>query len=276
MTRHDILLKTFAHRHPLEAARVLERLPAQPAADALEDLGVPLAAPLFEHMTTSPAVASILLLPTTVAAHLIEAMPLSDGARLLRKLPAARVDELLALVKTRQRLRLLRQLRYPAGSVAAVMDPNVCTLPADITVAEAQKRLKREQGPLTCELYVVDARGKPVGLLPAVNLWRAGQDQRLAGLAQRSTPLLPARADLTAVREMAEWQEYQSLPVVGKDGTLLGALHYRDLVQPEGEVAPTSTLTSRPPEYSPLELCWLGLAELMGILAHHNPKGGRP
>jgi len=273
MAKDDVLLKSFVRSHPLEAARAIERLPEKLTAATLEEMDAGFAARLFEHMSASQAARNILLMQTSSAAEILEAMSLRDAGRLMRKLSPAQVENLLARVKAKTRLQLARQLRYPAETVAAMMNPRVFTLPNDITVAYALKRVERDNDMFACDLYLVDVNFKPVGVMLASALLRAGKKQRIASLANSVPPMLPASASLGAVREMAAWQDFQSLPVVEKDGTLIGTLHLTDIQQEETSQTVEADTYLKHTTNSLLELCWIGMAELMDMVLVRNHSG---
>jgi Mg/Co/Ni transporter MgtE len=277
MNKDDLLFKAFIRLHPHDAALTIERLPEAMTVELLEDITPELAASIFENMQPVEAAKSIQLMAADRAALILAQMSAHVASRMLRKIPTAQCDKLMNQLEVTKRLGISRQLKYPGDTVGAIMNPYVFTLPHDITVAEALKRIEREQGALECDLYVVDEQHKFIGIAYASALLRARKNQLLGSLAVQHIPVLPAQASLQVVQTMPQWLDHQSLPVVEKDGALIGVLMHVDVQNYQLDVDEGSGAESARKHLSLVELCWLGLAELSDLLyIRHAPgKGGR-
>lgn len=265
MTYNSALLKSFLRSHPHDAARTLEKLPEAMTVSLLEEAEPNLSAQVFQYMLPAQALPILQLMNAATAAAIVDKMPVREALRLLRKLSIQQREALLIKLDIRKRLQFARQLRYPGNSVAALMNPQVFTLPYDITVGEALKRIERNKGLSECEFYIVDADYHLQGVAYTAALLTAGKNQRLGSLAKTDVPSLPAHATVSGVADMPEWFEYQKLPVVEKDGSLVGVLHHVDVQLAEGE-EPGHQTGMGIAGLSLLELCWISLTELLNMI----------
>lgn len=264
MKSDDTLLESFLGSHPHDAARTLERLPENMTAGLLASIEPALAAPILERMLPSLAAQNLQEMETDTAAAIVEYMATRESARLLRAMPVKRSELLLGRLDIKVRLQIAKQLKYAGHSVAAQMNPQVFTLPQDITVGDALKRIERHKGELDAEFYLVDAQYHLLGAVVTAALLNAGKTQMLSSLMNTQVPRLPAQASVNIVADMPVWLDYQRLPVVEKDGTLIGVLSSAELRQATGSDEYESM--TRVTGMSALDLCWTLLSQLLQLI----------
>lgn len=254
---------SFLRRHPESAAEVLETLDAETAAAFLRDVPPRLAAPVVAAMLPFYAGRCLDLAGEDFAVALLPAMPTAAAAAVLRRLPVALTDTLLERLPARPAFRLRLLLRYPATAVGAWMEPGVAVLPVGATVCDAWDRLRREAEALDRFLYVVDREQRLVGRVAAAELLRADSDMLIDRLTAPVAASLAARADLAAVIEDPVWAENGPLPVLSRDGRLLGVAHHavlhRAAAAPAGH--PGSPFGDTLMEL--MEAYWSGLSRLI-------------
>ena len=229
------LARAFLTEHPAEAALALERMPGDRRASAVREMPVEAAAALA-HMISSAAAACLSRLTAAEAAPALEALPIDAAIAALRRLPNEDAGRLLDALPREKQEALRRVLRYPEGTAAALMDPAVFALPADITVAEARLRLRREARWLLHYLFVVDRSGRLVGVLDIPELMRASARDAIRTVMRDQVGHLPAWTPSAAVRAHPGWRSFHAMPVTDDDGRLIGAIRYQTLRQLEQEV----------------------------------------
>jgi magnesium transporter len=237
MEAEQLLAGAFSAAHPIDAARLLEALPAAEAAVVFERTEPRVAAGVLERMAPGSAAECLTDLAPERAGMLLAALRLDLGAALLRRLEAEARERILAGTPGEVARSLRRLLGYPPHTAGALMDPRVLVLPDEVTAGDALARVRRAPRHLLSYLYVVDGTQVLVGVVGLGELMLAPRAQPLAALMRPRVPRLGARADRTAILAHPGWRELHALPVVEDGGMLVGAIRYEMLRRLEDEMA---------------------------------------
>ncbi len=221
----------FAAAHPEEAARALEISTPQDVAAFLDAAPVETAAEVIRRMHAPQAVACLSILEAERSAEICSQVPLDVAAVLLRRMSPTAAESVLTRLKESRAVALRRLLRFTEGTAAALADPQVLTLPSDVSVGEAQKYLRRSAASALYNLYVVDREQRLVGVLTYRTLFLAPPKAALATVMQTELISLPAQADLATVAVHPAWREFDALPVVDKAGVFLGVVRHKRIRQ---------------------------------------------
>jgi magnesium transporter len=256
----------FVADHPAEAALVVEQLPFGDAAALLLELEPARAARVVAHLSAALAVDCLRALPESVVAELLGEVPLDLAARMLVRAPEELRVTWLARLPAERAEFLRRKVRYPPGTAGALADPLVLSLPEELSVAEAQKQLRRSAERAYYYVYVVDRQQRLVGALDIRELMLAGGKETLGAVMHRAVASVPAQADLAAVMAHPAWSELDALPVVDAAGVFFGIIRHRTIRQVaragggEEEAPVVRTLVSLG------ELYWRGLSAFLAGL----------
>jgi magnesium transporter len=226
-------------RHPDRALGVLERLEAAETVELLERTGLDEAAAIIERLSPRRATVVLQGLSPARAAALIGRLPADTAARLLRRLDEEPRSIVLDGIEPAHARSILAVLRFPEGTVGALMDPNVLALPQEISAGEALERVREAAEHARYNVYVVAAGQRLVGALNLRELLLASEAAPLSGLMVRDPHRLRADADWTTLLGHPGWRAVHALPVVDGAGAYLGAVRYRTLRRLEDDVAAT-------------------------------------
>lgn len=257
--------------HPATAAAVIETLSAESAAAVLKDVPPRLGAPVVTRMLPAPASRCLLHMPPAAAAAIVRDMPPASAAPLLRAWPLHSLDPLLAALPNRSSLVIRLLLGFPATSVGAWMDPEPPLLPEDCDAGAALDQLRRDARDLERVVFVVDRDQMLRGRVRTAELLRAEPAARLKAMVEPAAVTLPARGDLLGYRDDPGWDAGDLLPVVARDGRVIGVLRHSDLVRGLAAAHPTGVLSD--PALNLADSYWLGLARLMEELIGMVPAG---
>ena len=119
------------------------------------------------------------------------------------------------------------------GTISSIMTRDVITANVDDTVQDAAKIMK-EHGIAN---VIVVSNGKPVGILTQrdvlLRVIAEGKDPKSVKVKDVMTkPLVTSKEDITildAIRMMYD-KKIRRLPIVDKDGKLIGIVTYRDVL----------------------------------------------
>jgi len=271
------LTQEFLLRYPTEAARVLEQVSADHVAALLGVLPMPTGAPVMAAMLPEKAVACLGAMASSSAAKLLAELPVSAAARIYQRLAPAKQDEVSGQLADKTRRSISRYLEYPPGTAGALLISEVDMLPENITVAEAIRRIERFNHSVSCEIYIIDDAHHLTGMIDIGSLLTASRNVQLRDIMERKTQAISAHSAAETLLSHPGWQARRRLPVVERDNTLLGVLHFKHLRDSVGE---TNILESRDPLENLLSLAglyWLSVAQLLdSMLSIVGPgKGGR-
>jgi magnesium transporter len=209
-----------------------------------------------------------------------DSLDLDDLAGLLDDLPAALTEEVLKRMDRENRDRLQRVLSYPEDTAGRLMNPEIVTVRADVTV-DVVLRYLRMRGELpdhTDYLYVVNRRGQYSGQLAVTQLITNEPERAVAELMDDSQPAIRAAIGVNEVAAEFENRRYVSAPVVDDENMLLGRITVDDVLdvvrdEAEHSVMSMAGLNEEEDMFAPIfsaakrRALWLGINLLTAFLA---------
>ncbi|HUP48016.1 MAG TPA: hypothetical protein VNA04_04420 [Thermoanaerobaculia bacterium] len=257
----------FLARHPDAAAAVLEEQRVDVAADFLAEIPARLGGPVLARMMPFQASRCLIEVEPEAAAGLVREMPHAVAATSLRQWPASKREQLLERLPSRLAFTLRLLLGYPGTAVGAWMDPRPALLPAGEDAASALERLRLEDGEIDRVVFVINREQKLEGQVRFGALLRAGGRTPLSALLEAVPTAVPARAALIELRDHPVWDGPDPVPVLSRDGRVVGALRYADLrrglaaAHDQGRGAPGDSLVNL------ADGSWIGMARILeGVL----------
>lgn len=259
--------------HPETAAAVLEALPTESAAAVLEEVPPNIGAPVTARMLPSPASRCLLSMAPAAAAAIISAMPPAAAAPLIRAWPLQRRDPLLAMLQHRTAIAIRLLLGFPGTSVGAWMDPEPPLLPDTGDAGAALDRLRTEARDLERVAFVVDREQQLRGRVRTAALLRAHPGTPLHPLIEPAVVTLQARGDLLGYRDDPGWASGDPLPVIARDGRVIGLLRHSDLARGLAAARRPGEGVFGEPALNLADGYWLGIARLLEGLIGMIPAG---
>jgi magnesium transporter len=277
MDSERLLITEFMDEHPSDAARILERFPADEAAALLGEIPAQSAGEVLRRMSAFGASTAIAAMDPKPAATLVAQIPLQDASSLLRRLEPDVRDSVVSAMPDEMRENIGRLLRYPEGTAGALMDPFVLVLPEDLTVGEALSRTRRRARHVYFYVYVTDRSHRLAGVLDLRELLLADASDTLASVMRADLTKVRADTDIATIEAHPGWQEYDALPVVDEHGVFVGAIRHRVVRRMQsGDVrsgAAGETMLSL------AELYWIGIGGMLrgltGAVATEGAAGAR-
>ena len=218
--------------HPAEIGDLLESLPhgpreilwelvdAEDKGEALVEVNDEVRAGLIEEMEAEQLVA------------ITEGLDTDDLADLLHDLPGTVIHELLHSMDKQNRHRLEAVLSYPEDSAGGLMDLDVVTVRANVSLDVVLRylRLRGEIPDLTDSLMVVDRFDRYQGLLSLATLLTSDPDASVAEVMDVKVDGIPASTPSDSVARLFEDRDLITAPVVDDEGKLLGRITIDDVV----------------------------------------------
>lgn len=233
------LAEAFLSSYPEEAAAILEKARPRESARGLNRVAPENAAGVLARMSPLAAAETLGAMSRGPALAALEALDLDSAASIMRSLDDAERKGFLEELPSQTSGNLSLLLSYPPDTAGAFMEPRVLALPEDVSVGDALKRLRRTGQLAFHYLYVQDRSGKLVGAVSLRRLNAMPAEARLDSAQRPASMRLDADADLNEIASHPGWRELHALPVVDRDGRLLGVLRYRTMRQIEESLRPS-------------------------------------
>ncbi len=226
----DALNRRFVIDHPSEAASLLEKIPAEEATKVLARLSVRAILPAWR------------LLPPNVAADLLDRLPSAHAEELLSELPPNEALQVLGLIEEDRQEELLghlpppiaKELRdlmaYPPNTAGRLMDTRFNALHRSMTAEEALDFLRKNRVKATPNLLLLDKDNRLKAFVAIQDIAIADPNVTLDSISKPVPTFVDPMAPQSEVVDTLEKYRLPSLPVVNVDGTLLGVIRQKALV----------------------------------------------
>jgi magnesium transporter len=162
------LEKKLNQLHPADAAFVLESLRQEQRMTAWQLIARERRGAVLLELADAVRASLVTLLEEPELIALGRQMEAEDFADLVQNLPRERVDAVLAQLGSEERAEVQSVLSFPEGSVGALMQLDVVTVRADVTLEDTVAALRRRGHlpPQLTSLTVVDRNNVLQGTLP--------------------------------------------------------------------------------------------------------------
>ena len=172
-------------------------------------------------------------------------LDIDDLADILDDLPDTVIRRVLASMSQQDRERLEHVLSYPEDSAGGLMDPNIITIRADVTL-DVVLRFLRARGELpdvVDQLFVVSRDGAFRGILRLSDLLTKDPGLTVAELMETPPAVIPVTMRASDVTTEFEHHDLVSAPVIDEDNRLVGRITIDDVVDVIIEEAEHTVLT---------------------------------
>jgi CBS domain-containing protein len=224
----------LAGLRPADIADIVEEASHEEGKEILEAVhqDQELEADVFEELNDAHQVEFARERSDGEVARLLSEMEADDAADLLLNLEQGRRRHVLELVPEPRRGQLRRLLGYNPETAGGLMSTEFIALPREMTAGEALARVRQLEAAPTRVVVIYAMEGDRLrGAVRLFDLVRADPGQRLDQLGDRHPVAVFAETDIPAVAvEMADYN-LAALPVVDREGRLLGIVTYDDLIE---------------------------------------------
>jgi len=231
--RERLEVQELLKRHPAEIAEILSALREDEAVELLRRLYLrrAAAAPLGE-MAPEEAARLLAELNRDEAVQILSRMDPDDAVDLLAELPKETVQDILRRLEEREAKELSELLSYPPDTAGGLMSPEVVALPQDMSCQEAIETLRRvaEEMETVYYAYVVDEDRRLIGVLSLRDLVFARPEAPIRQVMRTDIVALPEDMDVEEVARTFDKYNFLALPVIDKEGRLLGIVTVDDVI----------------------------------------------
>lgn len=193
-----------------------------------------ISADVFSYLETDSQTVIIQSFTDREIERLMDDLYVDDAVDFLEEVPANIVRRVLANTDKETREVINRILEYPENSAGSVMTIEMVELHDRLTVAEAIKSIRRtgvdKETIYTC--YVIDDKRHLVGTIPLRRLLLNDEDTLITDIMSDDEQLIYVSTmdDQEEVAALAKKYDLLSVPVVDKEGRLVGIITIDDIV----------------------------------------------
>jgi len=214
----------FLSQHPKDAARSIEKFDPAVLAEYLGQYPTRDVANIFRHMNISITAACLEHMDIDKAAPIIEQFSIERAALLLRRMSFT--DRIRMVRKmspiTANMIKLV--MRYPAGTVGQVMNPNVFIVNKNRNVSEIIDSVKASYDQVRSKVYIVDDKQHLTGMVFIRDLLVSIPDLPVEKIMREPESTISARASLDSIKDHPQWKDRDNLPVIDQTGKFIGIL----------------------------------------------------
>jgi len=218
--------------HPADIADILRSLPQDGRGYVFGLLDLPTASDVVVELDESSREQLLEEIDERRLAEMVDEMDSDDATDLIAELPPALAEKILRSIEPKDRQEVQELLRHEGDTAGGIMALEFIALDKDSTVDEAIHEIRRraEEVGEIYDVYVVDTEGKLVGLLPLQRLILYSPHTRISEIMDQEVISVPVDTDQEQVANLVRHYNLVSVPVVDKQGKLVGRITIDDIV----------------------------------------------
>ena len=165
-------------------------------------------------------------------AGIVEGMYVDDAVDMMEELPANVVKRVMRTATPQTRALINQYLHYPDNSAGSIMTSEFVDLKKYMSVKESFARIRRigEDKETIYVCFVTDAARKLEGVVTVKDLLLADPDTEVGELMDRNVVFASTTEDQESVSEKFSDYDLMALPVVDKEGRLVGIVTVDDII----------------------------------------------
>ncbi|MBZ0267270.1 magnesium transporter, partial [bacterium] len=209
------------HLEEDQVVALFKLLPEELSADVLVELGDDVREDILHRLT-----------PREIA-EVVEEMATDDAADVVAELADDKAGEVVDLLEEDDRREIAHLMSYPEDSAGGIMQLEVVWVRSDRTVARAIEKIRELYAEVHEDfyyVYVVEPNGRLLGRVPLPRLILAHAEAKLTDIMDDIGQAVYAEQDQEEVAQIFKKYDLLSLPVVDREGQLLGRITIDDIV----------------------------------------------
>lgn len=216
---------------PVEIAHVLESSPGRIRDQLWHYLDEEQQGEVLPHLNEELQQAYLSQMSAHEILETTQDLDSDDLADMLQQIPAQLSSQVLELMPPSDRATVEGLLAYPEDTAGGLMNTDVITVRADVTLEAVLRYLRRRDIPRQLDaLWVVNRNFGYVGMLPLVTLLTHPPETQVREVMDSEIEGIKASTHEDKVAQTFERHDLVSAPVINEDGILLGRITIDDVV----------------------------------------------
>ena len=213
-------------------AQYLSELDTEKMLKVFRILPTEISSDVFSYMDDDQRQKLISTIGDQEICRLVDDMFIDDAVDFLEDMPSDLVKKVLENVSDDTRKVINRFLSYPENSAGSIMTIEFCAFPADYTVAEAMREIRKTglDKETINTLYVLDKNGRLSGTLALRKLISADDERVVGDLIDTKFVAVGTLDDQESVAETVRKYDLLAVPVLDKEGRPVGIITADDIL----------------------------------------------
>lgn len=219
--------------HPADRAEQLETLTLERQICVLLRIAPEEAAETLAELDNSFTKKALENLDAASAARIVAAMPPDDAADILDRLDESHRAMMLSNMAHEDALALLTLMSFDPNTAAGVMNTELILIPENMLVDDVMKQIRTEfaHKEMVYYVYVVDDTDKLLGILSLKELILAHSHASVNELLGKHELItVTFDTDKVEVARILSHYNFLSVPVVNKEGHIMGSVTHDDVI----------------------------------------------
>ncbi|MDL1956184.1 MAG: magnesium transporter [Candidatus Desulfofervidus auxilii] len=220
--------------HPADIAELIENLPdEEEKIQVFQLLDVDIASEVIVKLSEDTRRLILEELTHGHLADIVEDLPSDEAADIIGDLPEEKAKKVLDQIPPKNQAKLRHLLRYHEETAGGLMQTEVLTLPADITVEEAIEKIRslsEETEEKYHAIFIVNGKHQLLGIIPLYKLIIAPPYEKLFAIMEKPEVVIKVDEDQEEVAKKFQKYDLVSAPVVDDQGVLLGRITIDDII----------------------------------------------
>ena len=223
---------TLNEFNPVDIANLLEDLNHEQTMKAFRLLNKDLAVDVFSNLSSEKQKQLIESTSDEEISRIVSSMFLDDTVDLIEEMPAGIVSKILRNTSPDHRKLINQFLKYPEDSAGSVMTVEYVALRTDMTVREALAKIRKYgiRNESVNDCFAVDNERRLEGIVPINELIINEEDTKIADIMTDNIEKVEVDSDQEYVAHLFRKYDLSNMPVVDKEGRLVGIITIDDIV----------------------------------------------
>lgn len=225
------LIQTLSSLYPEDVAEWLPDCDPPVRLEILRNLPLKIAGEILD--TIVPAIRAELVreLSPALLGDILEKMPPEEAAEVISEMKPRKAPEVLRELPRQESSEIRHILAYPEDSAGRIMDTDLISINAEMTVEEAVTLIKRSTIEETLySVYATDPMGRLLGIVPLRDLLTSPRQKPLSKIMKEAIATVNPDTDQEDAARVVKKYDLSVLPVIDEDGILVGRITADDII----------------------------------------------
>jgi magnesium transporter len=224
--------------HPADLAAALRELPLDEQVAVFRALADERAGEILPELDDETLLQLVRTLDDSEVSRILDEMPSDEAADVVEELPTEQAEKILDLMQEEKSEEIQEILEYPEHSAGRLMSPDFVAVNEGSTVEQAIDHIRKSASQERAfDLYVVDAHGHLVGVVPLRRLLTASPSSLVFAVRDENVVSVSPEMDQEEVARLVAKYDLVTVPVVDARHHLVGTIAVDDVLDIVGEEA---------------------------------------
>jgi len=230
--KYGDIRRLLSEENPADIAEVFEEMSDENVILLFRLLPKDIASDVFVEMTSDKQEALIKSFSDSELRHVVDDLYLDDTVDIIEEMPANVVKRILKNTDAETRNAINQILQYPKDSAGSIMTIEFVDLKKHYTVEKAFQHIKKTgvEKETIYTSYVTDNQRHLIGIISAKDLMLSELDAVIEDIMETNVISVNTLDDKEDVAKMFEKYGFLALPVVDKEGRLVGIVTVDDAI----------------------------------------------